>query len=262
MRQRLSSLLRRASEYLKNGGKGWPRYFVRVGTRYSDACQIAYAARYDEPPWTDALVQQVCEMLLEVQGTDISIYASNTRDRFEAMHALGVMAGSLSVDSFSPERRAELVRKLDSASRRRIENPKLKKQDVSDEFGRKVVSFVFSRELLDAAEVKWTPENNLNFAPADQLHHDARPADVTKFARALLDGIRRGDVTYTFHRSPEFRTQAAIALSWCVYRFGDLAGGPPPAWRNGETLTSVEQLARLRFVAGDQGIQSRIELSR
>ena len=265
MRARAAELLRLFAERLRRG-KDWPPYFVRVGTRFSEAVKIIYATKHDGPPWTDDLVSRVCDVVLEAQGEDISLYGALTSDRFDIAHALSVMAGTISTDDFDSDARKAWLKKLDEAVAKTYEQaPKKgeKKQETKDDFARKVVTFILPRSLFEAASLRHTPDSNRNFAPADELHHDARPTKAAELARVFLNAVRRGDVTYTFIRQPEYRTQAALALSWCVDRFGDLSDGNPPiAWKEGKNLSAAEQLARLRTIAGDKGIQTRLELNR
>lgn len=257
MRRRVALLLRRAAAQVERG-RDWPMYFVRVATKYSEACKIVHTAREDGPDWTDQAVARVRDFLLEDQGVDISLFAVRTRDRFDPDHALAVIAASIATDTFDGPARQEYLDKLD----KQASNPKRPKE-LNDQLGRKIVSFVFPRQLLGGTFVRLSPANNLNFAPADHLHHDAHPPDVDALARALLEGIRANSVLCTFLGSAEYRTQAAVALSWSVERFGDLTAKPPAhAWRDGRDLTAEEQLSRLRLVAGDRGFQSRPEFNR
>ena len=91
MRESVARFLRRASEHLRRGG-GWPRYFVRVATRFNEAVRIVYTAKSERPPWSDEAVSRVRDLLLEDQGVDVSVYAMHTRDRFDTSHALAVLA--------------------------------------------------------------------------------------------------------------------------------------------------------------------------
>jgi len=256
MREWLQSVLDRARERLRHGSD-WPRYVVRVGPRAAEAWRIVYSAIEDGPPWSDDLIERVVDVLLEEQGTDISVFAMHSQDRFDSAHALGVLAGSIGVRDFDSDARTKYLNKLDQAATAG------KKQAINDEFGRKVATFVVDINVFTPGTLKATPRGNQNFAPADELHYDARPDDVSATARALLEGLWKGEVRFTFLRASDYRVQAAIALSACVARFGDLSSRvPPPEWRDGEKLTSAEQLARLRTIAGDDGIQTRLHLSR
>ncbi len=258
MRRHLAKLLREISEAVA------PKrtYFVRIGLSFNEAWKIVHAARFDGPAWTDELVAQVRDFLLEEQGQDISVYAVDTRDRFDAEHALGVMAGTIAADEFAPRRRDDYRRKLDeaAASDRRKSKP-TEKDLLSTK--KKVVSFILPPGLLSGCSLIRSPQANANFAPADDLHHDAKPSSVDELARRVLDGIREGEVLCTFLRPEALCTQAAIALSACIRRFGPLnASLPPKGWRDGRSLSAVEQLERLRTVAGDYGYQTRVEYNR
>jgi hypothetical protein len=53
-----------------------------------------------------------------------------------------------------------------------------------------------------------------------------------------------------------------MALSWCIEQFGDLSHPASlEGWRPGATLSTAEQLDRLRVIAGARGLQSRVELN-
>jgi hypothetical protein len=261
MRGRLAQILLTASERLRRRGR-WPRYVIRVAARFNDAIRIAYAARNDPGPWSDDLIGLARDVLLEEQGVDISVFGAHTADRFEPAHALAVMASSISTEDFDAEKRGQYLRKLDDARPEQTGRGG-KKAEVKDDFARKVVSFIIPSTLFGAGSLRLTPQGNLNFGPADSLHHDAVPESLDDLARSLLEGIKRGEVVCTFLRQPEYRTQAAVALSWCVEHFGDLSdGGKVDGWRDGATLSAEEQLERLRVIAGDRGIQSRVELNR
>jgi hypothetical protein len=260
MRARVVEILRLFAEHLRRG-RGWPPYLVRVGTRFNEAVRIIYDAAHDTPPWNDDLVGRVCDVVLEAQDVDISLYGAHTRDRFDVAHALAVMAGTISVDQFDFDARQSLQKKLDDAVAKTYER-KGKKQEVSDDLGRKIVTFIIPRGVFDVASLQHTPENNMSFTPASELHHDARPPKADTLARVFLDALRHGTVTCTYIQRREYRVQAALALSWCIDRFGDLSNGNPPKdWADGKNLSALEQLERLRAIAGDKGIQTRIELN-
>ncbi len=260
MRRHLAGLLREMAAAVA------PKrtHFVRVGRgSFSETCKIVHAAHSDGPLWPDQLVASVRDFLLEEQGQDMSIYAVDTPSPFDAAHALGVLAGTISKDEFQARKREEYLRRLHegAASNNGRKGSKPPEKDV---FGAtKVVSFILPRELLGGCALISTPHANANFAPADELHHDAKPSSVDAFARRLLDGIRQGHVLCTFLKSEAFRVQAAIALSACIRRFGSLAAETPPkTWRDGESLSAAEQLERLRTIAGHYGFQSRLDYNR
>jgi len=256
MRDQLQQALLNASRWVRQG-KDWPQWLVRVGVRSAEIYKIVHSAREDGPPWSPNLVERVIDVLFETQGVDISVFATTSRDRFDKEHALGVLAGTIAVQGFDSKSREKYRAKLAGP------NAGKTKAEPKDDFGRKVVAFILNSTVLKPGSLKRTPLSNMNFAPADYLHHDARPVDVGVCAKLFLDGLRDGAVRYTFLREPEFRVQAALALSAAIDQFGDLSeGSPPSTWRDGETLDATEQLTRLRTIAGDVGIQTRLEFHR
>ena len=209
-----------------------------------------------QPPWTEELVEKTVDLLLEDQGREISIFATTTKSRFDQGHALGVIAGSIGASAFSQSAREEYVAKLRPT-------PPLSKQsqkhEPKDEFGRKLVALLCETAVFLPGDLKKTPGGNQNFAPSDDFHYDATPEDVRRCARALLDGIHAGSVVCTRLLLPDYRAQAAIALSACIARFGEFTEtAVPDGWRNGSALSAAEQIARLVCIAGGSGRQTDV----
>jgi hypothetical protein len=113
--------------------------------------------------------------------------------------------------------------------------------------------------LPGSVRLKFTPEGNLNFFPANDQHFDLCAADIQELARAILDGIHKRTIGWTFlaNDNGSYRIQAAIAYSHCLSKFGKLnQNNPPSEWSDGSDLSSSEQVEILKHLANTVAIDS------
>ncbi len=252
----LESWLIWAARRIEFGRK--PRYLVRVSTRYSAAVQIIHLAEKG-PPWSPELVSDVQEILMEKPGVDMSLYEARFPERFDVGHSLAVIASTISSQNYSEGKRLKYESKLAGAG---AEPKQKKRSQLSDNFGRhKVVSLIMPWRLISGLDLAFTPEKNLDFFPANDRHYDLCVSDRQAFAGSVLSSIHNRESCYSIMDSKNYVVQAAIALSVCIERYGDLQGlEPPRRWRDGSRLDAGEQLQRLRYLSGDRGKVGRANL--
>lgn len=177
----------------------------------------------------------------------MSVYSVRSSSRFDLGHAMGVVASTIGSDDYKQRKREQYDAKLSA-----VKSPHTTRSAVSDDAGAKVATFIIPASLVVPSTMTYTPANNLAFGPASTRHFDVRVKDPANLAVSLLEGIRSGEVVYTFLTKPHYRSQAAIVLSWCIEQDPSLRG-----WKDGGSLSAHEQQERLRYLAGDQGFLSR-----
>lgn len=228
-----------------------PQYFVRVVSQFSRAIELLDRSVNTDVPSSVDLESEVCNTILEPKGTDISLFGLNSCERCDFGHALGVIAATLnSIDLSSTKI---------SKYRASLQPPQATKgsQRPKDEFGRKVVALIFPRSLLERhGRVVPSPEGNLNFSPADSYHFDLKTDQPEILAADIIRALQSNVAKMTFLRKPDYRTQAAIALSQCIKHYGNVEESLGRTWKDGRDLSASDQLLRLRTCAGDFGFQS------
>jgi hypothetical protein len=155
-------------------------------------------------------------------------------------HTLGVIAGSIAQEDF------------------RVTARKRKRG------GTRGTLLIPTTSLPESVHLRFTPENNLNFFPADDRHYDLSAHDVRELATAILNGIRNRTTGWTFLANEDgtYRVQAAVAYSYCLSVFGRLDQTDPPVeWRDGRDLSSAEQIEILRHLANMAAIDSPSDAS-
>jgi len=228
-----------------------PQYFVRVVSQFSRAVELLDRSVNTDTPSSVDLENEICSTILEPKGTDISLFGLNFCERFDAGHALGVMAATLNSIDLTPAKISKYRASLQPPQAAKPSNrPK-------DEFGRKVVALIFSRSLLERhGRVVHSPEGNLNFSPADSRHFDLKTEQPESLAADIIRALQNNGAMMTFLRKPDYRTQAAIALSQCIKHYGNIEQSTGKTWKDGRDLPASDQVLRLRACAGDFGFQS------
>ena len=107
----------------------------------------------------------------------------------------------------------------------------------------------------------FTPQNNLNFFPANDLHYDLFTLNTRELASAILDGIHNEAIRCAFlSKGGSYQVQAAIAYSFCLSLFGSLDQAKPPSqWQNGINLTSADQIEILKHLAKVPALDSPLQ---
>lgn len=215
-----------------------PYSLVRLCRRRQEFFSIINEALLTSPPWPSDLVDRVVEYVLEGGNTDLSVYSVASIDPFDYGHALGVIAEGISQNNF----RATARKRKTGSTRGTLLIP--------------VAS------LPESVRIRFTPENNQNFFPADDRHYDLHAADVQELARSLLGGIHERAIRWTFldnSKEGSYRIQAVIAYSYCLSEFGKLDEADPPAeWNNGKSLSSSEQIEILKHLANTHAVDSPV----
>lgn len=212
-----------------------PPNVVRLCRRRSEFILIINEATKGAPPWTADLIERVVEFVLEGGNSNLSVYEVATTDPLDHGHALGVIAEGIAQEDF------------------RIAARKRKRGCTR---GTLLIPTTF---LPKSVRLRFTPENNLNFFPADDRHYDLSAHDVQELATAILNSIHNRTIGWTFlgNEDGSYRVQAAVAYSYCLSVFGKLdPTNPPSQWRNGRDLSSAEQIGILRHLANTAAIDS------
>ena len=83
-----------------DAGTVTPRNLVRLCRRRQDFMAIISEATTYDPPWSDELVQQVVETVLDKGDSSLSVYEAATTDPLDQGHALGVIAEGIAQEDF------------------------------------------------------------------------------------------------------------------------------------------------------------------
>lgn len=181
--------------------------------------------------WNQELIDRVIQYVLEEESSGISVYRSDTLDPLNFGHALAVIAEGIAQDSF----RASQRKRKSSCTRGSLLIP--------------------TACLPKTASYEFTPENNLDFYPANNHHFDLTINNSEDFAIAILNGINQRNIAWSFLGNEKpfdgtYRLQAAIAYSHCLNIFGKLdPDRPPPGWIDGRTITASQQIETLKYLA-------------
>ncbi|NEP61006.1 MAG: hypothetical protein F6K31_29165 [Symploca sp. SIO2G7] len=210
-----------------------PENLVRLCRNRVDFITIINEAiHYPNFDWDNELVSRVIQCVLEGADSGISVYSSDTLDPLDRGHALAVVAEGMSQNNFRSSRGSK---RKSSCTRGSLIIP---------------TSCLPKTTCYD-----FTPENNLDFYPANQHHFDLTINDVEELAVAILNGIKQGIIAWSILGNDgkftgSYRLQAAIAYSHCLQVFGKLNPSVPPSeWIDGKTITASEQIDTLKYLA-------------
>jgi len=204
-----------------------PENLVRLCRKRTDFITIINeAVNSPDQNWDQELIDRVVQCILEGGDLGISVYRSNTLDPLDHGHALAVIAEGMSRDDFrsgkGSKRKTECIRG----------------------------TLIIPTDCLPKTTVyEFTPENNLDFYPANSYHFDLTINNAEELAITLLNGINQRMIVWSFLGNKEkfvgsYRLQAAIAYSYCLQAFGKLNPSVPPSnWVDGKTITASEQIA-------------------
>ena len=215
-----------------------PKNFVRLCKRRSEFESIVNEAlNFSGKNWEKQLIKRVIDYIVGEKHTGVSVYRAETLDPFDHGHALAVVAEGISQRNF----RSTSKRRKNGCTR-----------------GSLIIPITC---LPVTTDYKSTPENNLNFFPANNYHFDLTITHPEEFAKAILNGIHQREIAWSFlgNEKPKgsYRLQAAIAYSYCLENFGKLdPKNPPYNWKDGEEVTVAEQIDTLKHLAGTQEISS------
>ncbi|MBE9155813.1 hypothetical protein IQ265_03045 [Nodosilinea sp. LEGE 06152] len=214
-------------------GKLYPENFVRLCRNRVDFITIVNEAiHHRNQSWDQELVGRVIQCVLDGADSGISVYSSATLDPLDRGHALAVVAEGMSQSNFRSSRGSK---RKSSCTRGSLIIP---------------ISCLPKTTYYD-----FTPENNLDFYPANQHHFDLTINDVEELAIALLNGIKQEIIAWSFLGNDgkfigSYRLQAAVAYSHCLQAFGKLNPSVPPSdWVDGRTITASEQIDTLKHLA-------------
>lgn len=210
-----------------------PRNLVRLcRSRVDFITIINEAINYPNQNWDQELISRFIQCILESADSSISVYSSDTLDPLDHGHALAVIAEGISQDNF---RSSKGTKRKSSCTRGSLIIP---------------TSCLPKTTFYD-----FTPENNLDFYPANQHHFDLTINDFEELAVALLNGINQRVITWSILGNDgkfagSYRLQAAIAYSHCLHAFGKLNPTVPPSdWVDGKVITASEQIDTLKYLA-------------
>lgn len=209
-----------------------PKNLVRLCKRRTEFLAIVNEAlNSSDNNWDRELINRVVLYVLDGESSKVSVYRSDTLDPLDCGHALAVIAEGISQDDFQIGR---------------------KKRKSSCTRGSLIIP---TNYLPKTTSYEFTPQNNLNFYPANNRHFDLTIKDTEEFAISLLNGINQRIISWSYlgNEKPyegSYRIQASIAYSNCLQTFGKLnVSAPPSAWTDGEKLTASEQIDILRYLA-------------
>lgn len=216
-----------------------PKNFVRLCRRRGEFEKIIIEAIYShDQDWEDDLIDRVVKYILDEETQGISVYNSKTADPFDRVHSLAVVAEGMSQNDF----RSHKTKRKSGSTRGSLIIP--------------------VNSLPEIVSYEFTPENNLNFYPANNYHFDLAISDSHEFAKFLLTGISQGTITFSLLGSGKkdmasYRLQAGIAYSYCLKSFGKLDPNTPPCgWTDGQQIDASEQINTLMHLAGTSKMQS------
>ena len=219
-----------------------PNNLVRLCRRRSEFISIINEAiNSPDQRWSQDLVERVIKHMLEEASSGISVYKADTLDPFDPGHALAVIAEGISQDDFR--------------------STKGKKRKFSCTRGSLIIPI---NCLPKTTCYNFTPENNLDFYPANRHHFDLDIDNAVELATAILDGIHQQAIVWTCLGNDgkyqgTYRLQAAIAYSHCLTTFGKLDPSAPPSnWTDGKNLTASEQIEILKYLAQTTAVDSPI----
>lgn len=211
-----------------------PKYLVRLCRRLTDfKLIINEAINCVDGYWSEDLIQRVIEEILEGENSGISTYRADTLNPFDVGHALGVIAEGISQNEF----RATAKKRKPGCTR-----------------GSLIIPVTC---LPQTTHYQFTPENNLNFYPANNHHFDLDIGNTKEFATAILHGIHKQAIRYAFIGNEAkdskvilYRLQAVITYSYCLQKFGNLNCSQTPLnWEDGQDLQASEQIEILQHLA-------------
>lgn len=211
----------------------YPENLVRLCRKRTDFITIVNeAVNSPDQNWDKELIDRVVQCILEGGGLGISVYRSDTLDPLDHGHALAVIAEGISQDNF---RSSKGSKRKSSCTRGSLIVP--------------------TSCLPKTTFYNFTPENNLDFHPANQYHFDLTVNDAEELAGALLNGINQRIIAWSLLSNDgkfagSYRLQAAVAYSHCLQAFGKLNSSFPPSnWVDGKTITASEQIDTLKYLA-------------
>ncbi|MEH1811528.1 MAG: hypothetical protein V7L09_03515 [Nostoc sp.] len=211
-----------------------PKYLVRLCRSLGDFEPIVSEAKNSvDSIWSQDIIQQVIDEVLGGEASGISTYEADTIDSFDIGHALAVVAEGINQANFHPN--------------------KGKKREKTATRGSLIIPV---NCLPKTTSYEFTPENNLNFYPANHRHFDLDIKDSEELAITILNGIRDLSIKSTFIANDlkkynvNYRLMWVITYSHCLKMFGTLNHSKPPtSWANGKNLTASEQIETLQYVA-------------
>lgn len=206
-------------------GSKRPEYLVRLCRSLGDfELIVSEVIGCTDICWQQDLIERVIQHVLGNKVSGVSTYNADTIDPFDIGHALGVIAEGINQRDFSASRGNK---RKSSCTRGSLIIP---------------VSC-----LPKTTQYKFTPENNLNFYPANHRHFDLSISDAEELATVILNGIRNQAIRYTFIKNepksnkPTYHLQAVIAYSHCLQIFGNLNHSEAPSsWADGKELTASQ----------------------
>lgn len=214
-------------------GSKRPKYLVRLCRSLGDFEPIVSEAKSSvDSTWSQDLIQQVIEQVLGGKASGISTYEADTIDPFDIGHALAVVAEGI--------------------NQSKLRADKGKKRDARTTRGSLIIPVSC---LPKTTRYEFTPENNLNFYPANHRHFDLDIKDSEELAITILNGIRdlsvkSTSIQYDKKYNVNYRLMWVITYSHCLKMFGTLNHSKPPtSWADGKDLTASEQIETLQYVA-------------
>lgn len=207
--------------------------FVRLCNNQVEFLTILNEARScGGGPWSDDLIGRVEEYILCGAISGISVYRVKVLSSLDIGHALGVIAVGISRDDFR--------------------STKGRKRKAHCTTG----SIILPVKALDKS-VKYTysPSCNLNFHPANSFHYDLTIRSLRDFSILILDALSAGKASWSILGNDKnwkwsYCTQARVAYSHCIMRYGALnCEMPPKGWKDGKDISAKEQIKTLEHLA-------------
>ena len=214
-----------------------PINVLRLCRRRTEFVAIVTEAKQNTPPWAPDLVDRVVGFVFEEGNSDLSVYGTATTDPLDHDHALGVIAEGITQKDFQKNER----KRATGCTRGTLLIP--------------------TSLLPRSVRLLFTPQNNLNFFPANDLHYDLFTLNTRELASAILDGIHNEAIRCAFlSKGGSYQVQAAIAYSFCLSLFGSLDQAKSPSqWQNGINLTSADQIEILKHLAKVPALDSPLQ---
>jgi hypothetical protein len=152
-----------------------PKHLVRLCRRRTDFITIINEAiSSPKQDWDEDLINRVIKHILGEERTGVSVYSSDTLDPCDIGHALAVIAEGIG----NPSLRADARKRVFGCKRGSLLIP--------------VICFP------ESTNYKFTPDNNLNFYPANNFHYDLTIDDATELAISILENISDRKIAWTF----------------------------------------------------------------
>lgn len=205
-----------------------PHNVLRICRRRTEFISIIAEATRGTRPWGADLVDRVIQHILEEGSSNLSVYKTATTNPLGHDHALGVIAEGIIQKDFQ-------------------RNAKNRKGGCT-----RGTLLIPTSLLSKNVHFQFTPNNNLNFFPANNRHYDVAVCDPRELAAIILDAIHERAIHWVLlgNENGSYRVQAAIAYSFCVFSFGNLSyANPPSRWQHGKDLTSADQIEILSHLA-------------